>query len=356
MAAPPSPLSFTPRPLSVQAQAAARARQEQLTKPRGALGVLEELVIRLAGIQDDDRPQSRPAACLLFAADHPVTRHGVSAYPSAVTRAMVENFGRGGAAASVLARAQGVPLSVIDVGVAEAVEVSGGPGVSVVRAAVADSAAGDLVETDAMEPDVLAAAVAAGVAAVDGLPAGTRLVLLGEMGIGNTTCAAAVAAALLGETAETMTGAGTGVDGAALARKRSVVARAAARVAGEAPERVLAAVGGRELAALAGAAGRAAEKGLAVVVDGFIVSAAILALVRRTPKVLPYLIFAHQSAELGHRLVLDALAARPLVDLGLRLGEASGALIALPLVDAACRTHAEMATFAEAKVPDRPSS
>jgi nicotinate-nucleotide--dimethylbenzimidazole phosphoribosyltransferase len=350
-----TPLDFAPPPPDGIAAAAARARQDRLTKPTGALGGLEDLVVQLAAAQGQALPRSRAAACLIFAADHPVTRHGVSAYPAEVTPAMVANFARGGAAAAVLARRLDVPLVVVDVGVARpvALDAPPAPGVTVTRAAVADHDAGDLVERDAMAPATLAAAVAAGAAAVDALPADTRVVVLGEMGIGNSTCAAAVAAALLGSSAEHVTGAGTGVRGEALARKRAVVAAAAGRVAGAPPARVLAAAGGRDLAALAGAAGRAAERRMAVLVDGFIVSAAMLALVRACPAVRPYLVFAHRSDERGHGRVLEALDARPLLDLGLRLGEASGALAALPLVDAACALHAEMATFDEAAVPDR---
>jgi len=342
-------LDFTPPPVSAAAAAAARARQDRLTKPTGALGRLEDLAVQLAAIQDVERPASRPAACIVFAADHPVTRHGVSAYPAEVTPAMVANFARGGAAASVLARAHGVPLHVVDVGVAQAVA-----GDCIVRDPVADlDGAGDLVERDAMTEALCARAIAAGAAAIDRLPPETRVVVLGEMGIGNTTCAAAVATVLLDEDAAALTGAGTGVSGDALARKRAVVAAAAARVRGAAPARVLTGCGGRDLAALAGAAGRAAERRIVVVVDGFIVSAAILALVRACPAVRPYLVFAHQSEEAGHRRVLGALDARPLLDLGMRLGEASGGLAALPLLDVACALHGEMATFDEAAVPDR---
>ena len=340
---------FAPGAVDGAAAQAARIRQDDLTKPTGALGRLEDLAVQLAAIQRRERPASRPAACLVVASDHPVARHGVSAYPPEVTRAMVANFAGGGAAASVLARRLGVPLHVLDVGVAAPVEAP-----CVWRDPVADAPAGDLVDADAMSERVCADAIAAGAAAIDRLPASTRVVLLGEMGIGNTTCAAALAAALLDEDPAALTGAGTGVTGATLARKREVVAAAAARARGAAPARALAICGGRDLAALAGAAGRAAERRIAVVVDGFIVGAAMLALVRACPAARPYLVFAHRSEETGHRRVLEALDARPLLELGMRLGEASGALTALPLLDAACALHDEMATFSEAAVPDRP--
>jgi len=342
-------------PVDAVAIAEARARQAVLTKPAGSLGRLEDLAVQLAGIQGQgELPASRPAEAVIFAADHPVVKHGVSAFPAAVTAAMVENFVRGGAAASVLARRLGVGLSVVDVGVATPYvrEVSG-PGARLHRDAVADLAAGDLRVEDAMSPDVYARALAAGVAAIDALDAGTRVVILGEMGIGNTTAAAAVAAALLGGDAAELVGRGTGVDADALARKIAVVRDAVARVRGAAPHRVLQAVGGREIAAIVGAAGRAIERRMAVLVDGFIVSAAILALVRIEPGARRGLIFAHRSREAGHARILDALDARPLLDLDLRLGEASGALTALPLLDLACALHGEMATFAGAGVPER---
>lgn len=337
------------------AAAEARARQASLTKPAGSLGRLEDLAIQLASIRGGE-PESRPAEALIFAADHPVVKHGVSAYPAAVTAAMVENFVRGGAAASVLARRLAVGLTVIDVGVSTpyAHEVSGA-GARLHRDPVADLPAGDLRVEDAMSSEVYARALAAGAAAVDRLDAGTRVVILGEMGIGNTTAAAAVAAALLGGDPALLVGLGTGVDPGALARKIEVVREAAERVGGAAPHRVLQSVGGREIAAIVGAAGRAIERRMAVLVDGFIVSAAILALVRIEPLARRSLIFAHCSQEAGHARILAALDARPLLDLGLRLGEASGALTALPLLDLACALHREMATFDGAGVPERVS-
>ena len=207
-----------------------------------------------------------------------------------------------------------------------------------------------------MSEATFARAVLAGAAAVDALPAGVLVLALGEMGIGNTTAASAVAAMLLdarGGDADTLVGAGTGVSGAALARKRAVVRDALARVGkvGSSLEAVRR-LGGRDIAALFGAAARACERGMAILVDGFIVSTAVLALVRTAPAVRRSLFFAHRSAEPGHRRVLEAMEARPLLDLELRLGEASGALLALSLLDHACALHVRMATFASAGVPD----
>ncbi|QRO00187.1 nicotinate-nucleotide--dimethylbenzimidazole phosphoribosyltransferase [Archangium violaceum] len=339
--------------LDQAAARSARDRQSRLTKPAGSLGMLEEVAVKLAALQGTPLPRSRPAAALLFAADHAVTRHGVSPYPSAVTAAMVENFLRGGAASSVLCRQLGVPLRVVDVGVMRPPALPSGEGICFRRDPVADEPGGDLRVEDAMSEATFRRALAAGATEVDALPDEVRLVVLGEMGIGNTTAAAAVAALLLGRKAEEMVGRGTGVDDAGLARKVEVVGDAVRRLEGAGPERALQSAGGRELAALVGAAGRAIERRKAILVDGFIVSVAMLALERMAPGAREWMVFAHRSAEAGHRHVLEALGARPLLDLGLRLGEGSGALTALPLVDAACALHANMATFEEAGVPDK---
>jgi nicotinate-nucleotide--dimethylbenzimidazole phosphoribosyltransferase len=347
--------TFEIPPHDPRAAQAARLLQDRLTKPAGSLGVLEDLPVQLASLQHHARPRSRPASAVIFAADHPVAARGVSAYPQAVTAAMMGNFAEGGAAAAVAARLLGVMLQVVDVGVATPYRIRQGD-VAVRRDPVAEAPAGDIVLADAMSEATAMAAVRAGSAVVDELPGDTRVLILGEMGIGNTTVAAAVAAALLGEPADALTGAGTGVSGESLARKREVVATAVARVRGASPWRVLTAVGGRELAALVGAAGRAAERGMAVLVDGFIVSTAMLVLTRLAPESRAHLIFAHRSQEFGHRRVLEAMDARPLLDLALCLGEASGALAALPLVDLACAWHAEMATFESSGVPERAPS
>ncbi|WNG31823.1 nicotinate-nucleotide--dimethylbenzimidazole phosphoribosyltransferase [Cystobacter fuscus] len=337
----------------VAAAGHARERQSRLTKPPGSLGALEDAAVKLAALQGTSLPRSRPAAALLFASDHAVTRHGISPYPQAVTGAMVENFLRGGAASSVLCRHLGVPLRVVDVGVMRPLTHVPSEGVSFRRDPVADEPGGDLRVEDAMSEDSFRRALAAGAAEVDKLPDDVRLVVLGEMGIGNTTVAAAVAALLLGREAEEVVGRGTGVDEAGLARKVEVVRDAVRRLRGATPERIVQSAGGRDIAALVGAAARAIERRKAVLVDGFIVSVAMLALERMAPGAREWMLFAHRSAEAGHRHVLEALGARPLLELGMRLGEGSGALTALPLVDAACALHAGMATFEEAGVPDR---
>jgi nicotinate-nucleotide--dimethylbenzimidazole phosphoribosyltransferase len=252
----------------------------------------------------------------------------------------------------VLCRQQEIPLQVVNVGVAMP-ELPG-----VVRAPSAEMSAGDLRTEDAMPAETFDAALAAGRDAVRALSPAPRVLLLGEMGIGNTTAASAVVAALLGLDAERAVGGGTGVDAEGRARKVAVVRDAVARVAAdEAPLEVLRQVGGRELAALAGAALEAASQGIAILVDGFIVSAALLAAVRSDASVRPYLIPAHRSREPGHHAVLEALidpdVAHPLLDLDLALGEASGALLAFPLLELALATHSQMATFEAAGVPDK---
>lgn len=342
-----------PRP-SEDARGEAAARQARLTKPAGSLGVLEDLAIQLAAWQGRALPRARAASALLFAADHPVARHGVSAYPSEVTAAMMRNFVAGGAAASVACRTFGVALRVIDVGVA-------GPPAPMPRVAsseivfrrdpVAEMQVGDLRDEDAMPEDTYVAALEAGASEVGALPSDVAALVLGEMGIGNTTVASAVAAALLGLSGREVVGPGTGIAGAALARKAQVVDDALKRVGPASPHRIVQALGGRELAAMIGAAARALERRIVVLVDGFIATAAVLALLRLHPEARAGLVFGHRSAEPAHQLMLEALRARPLLDLRLRLGEGSGALAAFPLLELACAIHAGMATFDQANVP-----
>ncbi len=349
---------FAPE-LDANAVQRAMARQAILTKPPGSLGALERLVLQLAALQGEERPAARPAAALIFAADHPVVQHGVSAYPAEVTAAMLANFAAGGAAASVLARLHRLPLRVIDVGVQLHARERLRParGVEVVRRPIAASAAGDLLHEDAMTPEVYAEALRTGAAEVEALGPSLRVLVLGEMGIGNTTVASAVYAGLLGGEPSQYAGPGTGVEGEALERKRLVLRGAVERVRRNHPDlqadphRVLQTLGGREIAAIAGAMARAISAGVAVLVDGFIVGAAALVLHRLDPRWRAGMIFAHRSAEPAHARALQAMDALPLLDLGMRLGEASGALAAFPLVEAACLLHAEMATFAEADVP-----
>jgi nicotinate-nucleotide--dimethylbenzimidazole phosphoribosyltransferase len=343
--------AYQPCPaISAAHRDAARARQDQLTKPTGALGRLETLAIELAGLQQTDRPRAGSVPIIVFAGDHGIAAQGVSAYPQEVTIAMLANFAGGGAAISVLARELGVGLEVVDAGtLAEALM----PGI------VTDKprrGSRDFSKEAALSPADLAFAFDCGARAVTRAVAGQPdLLILGEMGIGNTTSATAIAAALLKRSAETLTGLGTGLDRAGRARKADIVDAALARhgLATASPEQVLCAVGGLEIAAISGAIISAAQRRIPVLIDGFIASVAALAAFRLNPSCRPYLVFSHRSAEQGHRLVLDALDARPLLDLDLRLGEGSGAALALPILRLACALHNGMATFAEAAVPDR---
>lgn len=356
------PFAFALPRADAGVRVSAVARQAELTKPPGSLGRLEELAIEIAAWQGTPAPTVRPAAALLFAADHPVTRHGVCPFPSEVTRAMVENFACGGAAASVLCAGLGVPLAVVDVGVVSGkTEPRSAAGARLERDPVCDSAQGDLRVEDAMSPETFALAVAAGRAAVRRLDPMPRALVLGEMGIGNTTAAAAICAAILGGDPAGFVGAGTGSVGEILERKRQVVADAVARVsnrgaAGPSPREALRRLGGREIAAIYGAMLEALEQRTVVIVDGYIVTAAALVLLTEYPGAREGMVFAHRSHEQAHTRVLDHLGARPLLDLGMRLGEGSGGLVAFPIIEQACRLHAEMATFASAGVPNRDGS
>jgi nicotinate-nucleotide--dimethylbenzimidazole phosphoribosyltransferase len=329
---------------------AARLRQDRLTKPTGALGRLESLAVELASLQHRDRPRADRVPIIVFAGDHGVAAQGVSAYPQEVTIAMMANFAAGGAAISVLARELGAGLEVVDAGTLAGTPM---PGV------VTDKprrGSRDFSKEAALDAADLAFAFDCGQRAIARAAASQPdLIILGEMGIGNTTSAAAIAAALLKRGAESLTGLGTGLDAAGRARKADIIDTALARhgLADASPEQILCAVGGLEITAISGAIISAAQRRIPVLIDGFIASVAALAAFSLNPSCRPYLIFSHRSAEQGHRIVLDALGARPLLELDLRLGEGSGAALALPILRLACALHNGMATFAEAAVPDR---
>jgi len=329
------------------AEAQARARQTRLTKPPGSLGQLEALAIRLAALQGSPRPTVDRVWISIFAADHGVAAEGVSAFPQAVTGEMLRNFAGGGAAISVLARALGATLEVVDLGtVNDPGELPG------VRRAIIAASTANACTQPAMTDAQLQAALAAGAASVHAArAAGAQLFIGGDMGIANTTAASALGCALLGLPAAALGGAGTGLDAAGVAHKVRVIERALARHADAttALER-LRRLGGFEIAALAGAFLAAAQAGLPVLVDGFIATVAALAAVQLQPACRPWLLFAHRSQEHGHARVLAALEATPLLDLGLRLGEGSGAAVAVPLLRLACTLHNGMATFEQAGV------
>lgn len=329
-------------------RAAAEARQNELTKPPGSLGRLETIAVRLAALQRTERPTLEALHMTVFAADHGVADEGVSAFPQAVTLEMVRNFARGGAAISVLARELGAALEVVDLGTA----IDGGDMAGVIRVRIR-AGTRNFCRDEAMSRNESMAAFRAGRDAAErARQNGARLFIGGEMGIANTTSATAVAALLLGEDPQVLAGPGTGLDDAGVAHKVEVVRRATERhaAAAEDPCAVLAAVGGFEIAALAAAQVAAAQRGIPSLVDGFIAGVASLAAMRRVPAVAPWLFYGHRSAEPGHDRILRALEAEPLLDLGMRLGEGSGAAVAVPLLRAACALHAGMATFAEAGV------
>lgn len=329
----------------------AKSRQDCLTKPAGSLGRLEALAIRLAALQATEQPSVKKVTIAIFAADHGVAAAGVSAFPQEVTGQMVANFSAGGAAISVLAKSLGADLEVIDVGT---LHDSGPlPGVRACRVAAGTA---NFQQEDAMTAEQLAAALLVGRESVErAISAGSELYIGGEMGIGNTTSAAAIAAELLLMEPEMVVGAGTGLDQAGIQHKTAVIKEALARYQQlrESPLELLRCVGGFEIAALTGAYICAGQQGLPVLVDGFISSVAALVAVNLQPTIKPWLFYSHRSAEPGHRYVLASLEAQPLFDFGMRLGEGSGAATALPLLRLACDLHNNMATFAEAGVSDQ---
>ena len=340
-------LDEEPEPRHEQSATAARARQGQLTKPPGALGELETLAITLASLQGREQPSLERVHISVFAADHGVTEESVSAFPAAVTEEMIKNFVRGGAAISVLARALNATLEVINLGTLGGVAIAGA------RAVMLGPGSGNFLKAPAMTEGQLAGALEAGRESVErALAGGAQLYIGGDMGIGNTTAAAALACALLSAKAEALAGPGTGLDERGVERKAAVIRRALEKHSQHlrAPREALRRLGGFEIASLAGAYIRCAQLGLPALIDGFIAGAAALVASRMRPGAEVWWLFAHRSREPGHSAILSALEARPLLDLGMRLGEGSGAAVAVPLLRLACALHAGMATFAEAGV------
>ena len=324
------------------------------TKPLGSLGRLEQLALRLGQIQGTASPDLQQPQMVVFAGDHGLAARGVSAFPSDVTWQMVENFLAGGAAVSVLARQHGLALTVVDCGVARDIApraaVPGQPQLLVRKVAAGTQ---DAFIGPAMTPAQCAQALHNGMDVVRGLPG--NALLLGEMGIGNTSVASLLLARLCGVSLEDCTGAGTGLDAGGVARKRAVLAQALAVNEGAVnPLDALAALGGFEVATLVGAVLQASSERRVIVVDGFITSAAVLVAARLQPHVLQRCVFAHGSAEPGHAHMLAHLLPgqqpQPLLDLGLRLGEGSGAALAWPLLQSACAVLREMASFEAAGV------
>lgn len=322
-------------------------RWNSLTKPPGSLGRLEALVARLALIEGTARPSVDRKAMAVFCADHGVTAEGVSAYPREVTAQMVQNFLAGGAAINVLCRQFGITPMIVDAGV-DTEPISGAIDLRVARGT------GNFANGPAMNVEQAEQALANGAALAKQMHGRFDIAGVGEMGIGNTTSASALLCALAGIDAADAVGPGTGVDAAGIARKAEVVSGAlslhcAAVASGDGVE-ILAALGGFEIATMAGFLLGAASVRLPVVVDGFIASAAALSARAINPAVQEYLLFSHVSAEPAHRRLLQALGARPILDLDMRLGEGSGAAMAMPVLDGAVALYLRMATFAEGGV------
>ncbi|WP_430460000.1 nicotinate-nucleotide--dimethylbenzimidazole phosphoribosyltransferase [Thalassolituus sp. LLYu03] len=335
-------------PRFTQAQNDATERQNQLTKPPGALGELENVAIRFAGFQGKVKPELNHPQCVVFAGDHGVVAQGVSAFPQAVTVEMLKNFVAGGAAISVLSAFHGMGLSVVNCGTAIPCDTLAGV---IQRPVMAGTQ--DFSQQAAMSHEQALSALRIGAEQIERLHAdGCDLFVAGEMGIGNTSAATCMSALLLTQNAEGLTGPGTGVQGEALSHKQQVLAASVERARAfiKEPLDVLEQVGGLEIAAMAGAYLRAAQLGIPVLVDGFISSAAALLAVRLNAGAREWMLFGHSSAEPGHQALLTALDARPLVQLGMRLGEGSGAAVAVGLVKQALALHNGMATFAEAAV------
>ncbi len=336
--------------VNAEAAVAAEARQGQLTKPPGSLGRLEDIAVRLAGMQGAEKPSLERLHISVFAADHGVAAEGVSAFPQEVTVAMIANFAHGGAAISVLAKSLGATLEVVDVGAAN--EPPALPGVISQRAG---NGTANLATEAAMSEAQLAVALQAGRAAVlRAVEAGAQLFIGGEMGIANTTSATAIACALLQRPAADLVGPGTGISADGVSHKAQVIERALSLHEEHMPAAVdvLRCLGGFEIAALCGAYIAAAQQGLPVLVDGFISSSAALMALRINPAISPWLILSHASAEPGHAAMVEAIGEQPLLDLGMRLGEGSGAATTVPLLRLACALHNNMATFAEAGVAE----
>lgn len=326
----------------------ALARQSNLVKPPGSLGRLETLAAQIAAIQATDAPQSTPRAIVVFCADHGICAEGVNAFPARITHQHLRNFVGGGAAIAVLAKLTGSELIICDVGVDA--DVTHLPGI---RHHKIRRGTRNFAVEPAMTPEECHAALHVGYTTVRELAArGIRAVAIGEMGIGNTTVAAAITAALTGKPPEVVTGRGSGLSPEGVAHKAAVIRRALERhrLAPQNPYDILVKVGGFDLAAMCGAFLGCAAGGLVAVADGYVSTAAAALAIALAPAVREFAVFGHRSAEPGHQVLLDFLQVAPLLQLDLCLGEASGATLAFPILDAACRLHVGMVTFADAQM------
>ncbi len=327
--------------------ARARERQRQLTKPPGSLGRLETLAEAFAGWQQQDWPTLGKVGVRVFAADHGITSHGVSAFPAAVTVQMINNFLEGGAAISVLSHDINADFAVINMGTFTPINNASG----LVNLAIA-AGSKDFSTQAAMSEEIMQACLAAGRDQADGLDC--QLFIGGDMGIGNTSSAAAIVAACLQLSAKQVTGRGTGIDDAGLRHKQQII-HTALQLHSDAlatPLSVLRCVGGLEIAGLCGAYLRCAQRGIPILIDGFIATAAALLATRINSGVQHWLIAGHRSAEHAHSRTLEAMHLQPLLDLDMRLGEGSGAAVAVAIIRSALLLHNNMATFADAGIAD----
>jgi nicotinate-nucleotide--dimethylbenzimidazole phosphoribosyltransferase len=339
-------------PIDKRAAQQARARQNSLTKPPGSLGRLEEVSIQLAGMKADPLPNVERKAVIIMAADHGVALEGVSAFPAEVTPQMVMNFLSGGAAINVLARQAGASVTIVDIGVAADFD----PALAGLWHRKVARGTSNMAKGPAMTRADAEKALACGMDVLaEVAKEGLDLIATGEMGIGNTTPSSAIISVMTGLPVAKVTGRGTGLDDAGISRKIRVIENAIAlnRPDPKNALDVLSKVGGLEIAGLAGVMIAAASRRIPVVVDGFISSAAAMIAVGLVPDVRNYLLSGHQSVEIGHQAMLRHLGLTPLIDLDLRLGEGTGAVLAFHLVEAASRILREMATFAEAGVSDK---
>ncbi len=338
-------------PLSDSARDNAQAYQDQLTKPQGSLGRLESIAIELAAMQNTSKPQIKQPHMLVFAGDHGIVAQGVSAFPQSVTIAMLANFVNGGAAVATLCKQQGIQLSVINCGTAASCEH-----LTQITHKPIMAGTHDFSQQAAMSNEQTLAALSLGKEQAERAhQQGCDFLMLGEMGIGNTSAASCLSALLLEQDVSDLTGPGTGVEGAALTRKKEILSASVARakLLVKNPLDALAQVGGLEIAAIAAAYIRASQLGMPCFVDGFITTAAALLAVKLNPGVRQWLLFAHHSAECGHSALLSALDAEPLLQLGMRLGEGSGAAVAYATIQQALTIHNNMATFAQAAVENK---
>lgn len=338
--------------LNTSAKEQGLERQGQLTKPPGSLGSLEAMAVRLCAMQGVQKPSVDNAQVVVFAGDHGVAAEGVSAFPQVVTGEMVKNFSRGGAAICALARQNNAAFEVVNLGTV--VDLSAMENIvdNTIMAGTANFA-----QQAAMTLEQLTQSLAAGKAAVDRAAAnGATLFIGGDMGIANTTAATALASWATGQSVTSLVGPGTGLDAQGVTHKGQVIETALAKHADAmtSPVEALRHVGGLEIAALVGAYIRAAQVGMAILVDGFITTSAAILASKIQPEITDWMFFAHASAEPGHQAMMASVGADTILDLGMRLGEGSGAGVALSILKSACVTHNEMATFAEASVSEKP--